>query len=77
MSERIEQVIGRRVQMLREQQHLSKIEFCLMTDVSRPYLNRIESGEANITVKQLARLAAALNVEPAALITPDAQDERA
>lgn len=48
-----------------------------MTDVSRPYLNRIESGEANITVKQLARLAAALNVEPAALITPDAQDERA
>ena len=77
MSERIEQVTGRRVQMLRERQHLSKIEFCLMTDVSRPYLNRIESGEANITVKQLARLAAALNVEPAALITPDAQDERA
>ena len=77
MSERIEQVIGRRVQMLREQQHLSKIEFCLMTDVSRPYLNRIESGEANITVKQLARLAAALNVEPADLLAAGAQDERA
>lgn len=77
MSERIEQVIGRRVQMLREQQHLSKIEFCLMTDVSRPYLNRIEAGEANITVKQLARLAAALNVEPADLLAAGAQDERA
>lgn len=77
MSERIEQVIGRRVQALREQQHLSKIDFCLMTDVSRPYLNRIEAGEANITVKQLARLAAALNVEPAELLAPHARDERA
>lgn len=77
MSERIEQVIGRRVQMLREQQHLSKIEFCLMTDVSRPYLNRIEAGEANITVKQLSRLAAALNVEPVELLAPGEQDKRA
>lgn len=77
MSERIEQVIGRRVQALRERQHLSKIEFCLMTDVSRPYLNRIEAGEANITVKQLARLAAALNVEPADLLAPGEQDKRA
>ncbi len=77
MSERIEQVIGRRVQALRERQHLSKIDFCLMTDVSRPYLNRIEAGEANITVKQLARLAAALNVEPAELLAPHARDERA
>lgn len=63
--------------MLREQQHLSKIEFCLMTDVSRPYLNRIEAGEANITVKQLARLAAALNVEPADLLAAGEQDKRA
>ena len=77
MSERIEQVIGRRVQALREQQHLSKIDFCLMTDVSRPYLNRIEAGEANITVKQLARLAAALNVEPADLLASGAHEERA
>lgn len=77
MSERIEQVIGRRVQALRERQHLSKIDFCLMTDVSRPYLNRIEAGEANITVKQLARLAAALNVEPADLLAAGARDERA
>lgn len=63
--------------MLREQQHLSKIEFCLMTDVSRPYLNRIEAGEANITVKQLSRLAAALNVEPVELLAPGEQDKRA
>ena len=30
MSEKIEQTIGRNVRSLREAQHLSKVEFCLM-----------------------------------------------
>lgn len=68
MSERIEQRLGRRVQALREQQGLSKADFCLMIGLSRPYLNRIESGDANVTVRQLERLASGLGVEPSSLI---------
>lgn len=68
MDERIEQTVGRRVRELREAQGLSKIEFCLMIDPSRPYLNRIEAGEANITLRQLERLAAGLGVSASDLL---------
>ncbi len=68
MDERIEQTVGRRVRELREAQGLSKIEFCLMIDLSRPYLNRIEAGEANITLRQLERLAAGLGVSASDLL---------
>ncbi len=68
MDERIEQRVGRRVRELREGQGLSKSEFCLMIDLSRPYLNAIESGDANITLRQLARIAAGLAVDPEDLI---------
>lgn len=69
MVERIEQTVGRRVRELRTQQGLSKTDFCLMVNISRPYLDRIESGDANITLKRLAELAAGLDVPPAALLS--------
>lgn len=68
MSEKIEQTIGRNVRSLRETQHLSKVEFCLMAGVSRPYLNKIEAGEANISVKQLDRLARSLGIDAVELL---------
>lgn len=68
MNESIEQRVGRNVCVLREAQRLSKVEFCLMAGVSRPYLNKIEAGEANISIKQLDRLAKGLGVSPADLL---------
>lgn len=68
MSEKIEQTIGRNVRSLREAQRLSKVEFCLMAGLSRPYLNKIEAGEANISVKQLDRLAQSLGIDAAELL---------
>ncbi len=68
MEERIEQTVGRRVRELRQQEGLTKTEFCLMVNISRPYLNRIETGQANITLRQLDRLAAGLDVHPAELL---------
>lgn len=68
MDERIEQRVGRNVRALREQQRLTKVEFCLMAGVSRPYLNKIEAGEANISVKQLDRLAKSLDVQVTSLL---------
>lgn len=68
MDETIEQIVGRNVRALREEQGLSKVDFCLMAGVSRPYLNRIEAGEANVTVKQLDRLAKSLGVSATTLL---------
>lgn len=68
MEETIEQRVGRTVRTLREEQGLSKVDFCLMAGVSRPYLNQIESGRANITIKQLDRLAKSLGVSASTLL---------
>lgn len=70
MSEPLGQIVGQNVRLLREQQGLGKAAFCLMAGISRPYLNRIEHGDANITLKELQRLAEGLDVEPVSLLRP-------
>ena len=62
MGEITVQRIGRRVREIREEQGLGKSEFALMVGISRPYLNRIEQGTANVTVKMLVRVASGLDV---------------
>lgn len=68
MSEPLGQIVGSNVSRLREEQGLGKTAFCLMAGISRPYLNRIESGTANITLKELQRLADSLDVAPEQLL---------
>ena len=63
MGEETVQRIGRRVRRMREEQGLGKAEFALMIGISRPYLNRIENGTANVTVKMLVRVAEGLDVD--------------
>lgn len=62
MGEITVQRIGQRVREMREEQGLGKSEFALMVGISRPYLNRIEQGTANVTVKMLVRVASGLDV---------------
>lgn len=62
MEEITVQRIGQRVREMREEQGLGKSEFALMVGISRPYLNRIEQGTANVTVKMLVRVASGLDV---------------
>lgn len=62
MGEITVQKIGQRVREMREEQGLGKSEFALMVGISRPYLNRIEQGTANVTVKMLVRVASGLDV---------------
>ena len=69
MNERIEQIIGANVQRLRQEHGHPRSAFCLMAGISRPYLDKVEAGEANITVRQLERLASGLGVEPVDLIS--------
>ena len=51
MDERAKQILGRRVEETRRDLGISKVDFCVATGISRPYLDRIEDGTANFTVK--------------------------
>lgn len=65
----IERALGARLRSLREQQGLSQAELARRAKISQSNVGRIEEGERSCTVGSLARLAAGLGVEPAALLS--------
>lgn len=64
----LRQRLGRNISRLRAEAHLNKVDFCLMAHISRPLLDAIEAGEANVTLDTLERIAASLDVEAHALL---------
>jgi transcriptional regulator with XRE-family HTH domain len=64
------QTLATNVTTLRSKQGLNKQMFALMAGISRPMLNRIESGEADTRLSYVQRIADALGVEPTYLLTP-------
>ncbi len=63
------QIIGRNVELLRKREKITKATFAAMVPVSRPQLNRIESGEADIRISMLMKLADALDTTIFDLLT--------
>lgn len=55
MDERAKQILGKRVEQTRKDLGISKVDFCVAAGISRPYLDRIEDGTANFTLKVLLR----------------------
>ena len=47
---------------------ISKVDFCVATGISRPYLDRIEDGTANFTLKVLFKIAPALGMTVSELL---------
>ena len=64
----VRHILGRNVRYLRADARLNKVEFCLMAHISRPLLDAIEDGRANVTLDTLERIASSLAVEPWALL---------
>lgn len=62
-------VFGRNVRRLRVERGLSQEELAHEADMKRSYLSDIERGTRNPTIRALERLAQALNVPPAELVT--------
>ncbi len=60
--------IGRRVRALRAERGLTLRGLAARSRVSERFLNQVESGAANISVRKLAALAQALGTTPAALL---------
>lgn len=63
-------VFGANVRRLRKISKISKVEFARRCGVGRPYLDKVEHGKANPTLEYLGRFAAALDVDPLCLLTP-------
>ena len=64
----LQYTLGENVAWLRMEQSLNKKTFARMAGVSRPYLNAIEDGQADIRLSYMQRLADALCVDPIMLL---------
>jgi len=69
-TEALNEIIGKNVQRLRIEQSLSKKTLARIARVSRPQLDKIESGEADVRLSCIARIADSLSVAPADLLKP-------
>jgi XRE family transcriptional regulator, aerobic/anaerobic benzoate catabolism transcriptional regulator len=72
------QGVGRRVRELRESQGLTRRLLATRADVSERYLGQLETGDGNISIMLLRRLAASLHVEIGELLEtePDQWERR-
>ena len=61
------QTVGRRIAELRRDEGLTQEQFAALLEVSEQYLRRIELGSQNVTLKTLANVANALDVDVAKL----------
>jgi transcriptional regulator with XRE-family HTH domain len=59
---RIQERFGERVRELRRQKGLSQESLALACDLDRTYIGGVERGERNISLINICRIAAALNV---------------
>jgi transcriptional regulator with XRE-family HTH domain len=53
---------GKKVRAERHKQHLSQEKFAEIAGVHRTYIGMIERAEKNITLTNIAKIAAALNI---------------
>lgn len=67
-------ILGRNVRRERKRLGKSQEELALDVGMKRSYLSDLERGTRNPSVKAIARLASALDVEPATLLQPAADD---
>jgi XRE family aerobic/anaerobic benzoate catabolism transcriptional regulator len=72
------QKVGHGVRALRQERNLTRRALAVQADVSERYLGQLETGEGNISIVLLRRLAVALNVEITELLEsePDQVEQR-
>jgi transcriptional regulator with XRE-family HTH domain len=68
-------LLGKRIRQLRQRTGLSQERFAAKAGLDRTYYAGIERGERIPSVKQLAKIAAALGVSLAALFGDDAETQ--
>jgi transcriptional regulator with XRE-family HTH domain len=69
-------LLGRNIRACREARGLTQEQLALDAGMKRSYVSELERGLRNPTVRALSRLAAALEIEPAASFAPTDQARR-
>ena len=59
---------GKRVRALRERKHISQEQLAELAELHRTYVGAIERGERNVSLKNILRLARALETSAAGLL---------
>lgn len=59
----LKQRLAENVRAERTHRGLTKAAFCLEARISRPLLDKVEGGDANVTLERLGRMAGALGLE--------------
>jgi transcriptional regulator with XRE-family HTH domain len=80
----LQQRLGRNLRILRKGKGLSQEAFADALEIHRTYMGGLERGERNVTLKTVERIAAALGIDPADLLSdqlrtaePDRPSQRA
>jgi transcriptional regulator with XRE-family HTH domain len=68
VADNIKKTVGRSIRVLREKRGWSQEKLAEMADLDRTYVGRIERGEKNLGIENLARFAHTLGVRPAVLL---------
>lgn len=68
MAKSILKAFGHRIKTIRLEQGLSQEQLGQFAELDRTYISGIERGLRNVSLINIERLAAALNVEPAELM---------
>jgi XRE family aerobic/anaerobic benzoate catabolism transcriptional regulator len=68
---------GKRVRVLRERRGMTRKLLAREADVSERYLGQLESGDGNVSIILLRRIASALNVTLGEVLTPEREDAAA
>ncbi|HIY84489.1 helix-turn-helix domain-containing protein [Rubneribacter sp.] len=61
-------ILGNTIRRLREEQHLSQRRFALMVDTNQTHLWQIETGQVNVGIDLLCRIADGLGTDVKSLI---------
>ncbi len=61
-------LFGMRVRELRSEKAISQEELAALTDLDRTYISGIERGKRNLSLKNILKIASALNVTPSQLL---------
>lgn len=67
----INQILGLRVRLLREERHLSQEELAELANLHRTYIGQIERAEKNVSIQTIEKIAEAFGMTPSELLNFD------
>lgn len=68
-------ILGTNVERLRVEAGMGVSKFASVADISRPFIYKVERGEANPKLTEIKKLSIALGVSVAELLTPPPEQE--